>query len=100
MLRKILAVITGLVSAVLVFMIMQAIGGAIYGRPQMPEEGGMPDPSLIAAYMQSLPVGAFVLLVLGYMIGSFFGGFVARKSRGQIRSQYRSSSELCLPWPG
>lgn len=79
MARNILAVIAGIVAAFLVFMIMQAIGGAIYGKPQIPEGGGMPDPAVLAAYIQGLPAGAFVLLALGYVIGSFAGGFVAGK---------------------
>lgn len=79
MVRKILAVIAGLLSAILIFMIMQAIGGAIYGKPQMPEGGGMPDPAAMAEYIKGLPIGAFVLLALGYIIGSTAGGFIARK---------------------
>lgn len=79
MIRKILAVIAGIIAAVIIFMIFQSIGGAIFGGPQMPEGGGMPDPAVMAAYMASLPAGAFVLLALGYIVGSFAGGFVARK---------------------
>lgn len=79
MVRKILAVIAGIVTAFLIFMVMQAIGGAIYGKPQMPEGGGMPDPAVMTAYIASLPVGAFLVLALGYIIGSFAGGFVGRK---------------------
>ena len=79
MIRKILAVVAGIITAIVVFMVMQAIGGAIYGSPQVPEGGGMPDPAVMAVYIQTLPVGAFVLLALGYIIGSFAGGFVARK---------------------
>ncbi|MBC7901124.1 MAG: hypothetical protein H7070_13855 [Saprospiraceae bacterium] len=79
MIRKILAVIAGIITAVVLFMVSQAVGGAIYGSPQMPEGGGMPDPAVMAAYIANLPVGAFVVLALGYIIGSFAGGFVARK---------------------
>jgi len=79
MARNILAVIAGIVAAFVVFMIMQAIGGAIYGKPQISDGGGMPDSTVMAAYIQGLPVGAFVLLALGYVIGSFAGGFVAGK---------------------
>ena len=79
MIRKILAVIAGTFAAVVIFTVMQTIGGAIFGSPQMPEGGGMPDPAVMAAYMLNLPLGAFALLALGYIIGSFAAGFLARK---------------------
>lgn len=79
MLRKILGVILGLIMAVVIFEIVETVSGAIFGTPEMSANGGMPAPQVIAEFMSKLPISAFLVLLLGYAVGSFIGGWLARK---------------------
>lgn len=75
MIRKILAVIGGLILAVFTFMIIQMIGGMIFG---MPGDLDFNDKTAVAAYMAKMPLGAFILLAFGYALGSFLAGITVR----------------------
>jgi len=75
--RNILAVIAGFVAASAVMMVI----GSINGRVLYPELGrlaeGMTDREAIRAIMANAPVGAFLVVLLGWVLGSLVGGFLA-----------------------
>ena len=76
MVRKILAVIAGLITFYVVVSGVQMLNGIIFGAPP-PET--MTDPAAMSAYVAGLPTAAFIVLLLGYVLGSFVAGFVMRK---------------------
>ena len=75
--RSILAVIAGFVAASAVMMAIETINGHVL----YPELGkmaeGMTDREAIRALMASAPVGAFLVALFGWALGSFVGGFLA-----------------------
>lgn len=76
MLRKILAFVVGFVTFGILVTLVQVTSGLIYGMPR-PET--MNDPELMKGFVAGLPMGAFILLLLSYIVGSFGSGFVMRK---------------------
>ncbi|MBT8140935.1 MAG: hypothetical protein HKN88_06755 [Gammaproteobacteria bacterium] len=74
MLRKILAVITGVVIGVLGISLVQAISGQMYPWPEGLDYN---DKEAFVAFVKTLPTGAFLMVILSYIVGSFFGGMAA-----------------------
>jgi len=74
MLRKILSVIAGILVGGLGIMMIQAISGEIYPWPEGLDYN---DKDAFAAFVSTLPVGAFLMVILSYIVGSFFGGMTA-----------------------
>lgn len=77
--RSILAVIAGFVAASLVMVVVESINGHVL----YPELGKLAehaaDKETIRALMASAPVGAFLVVLFGWALGSFAGGFVAAR---------------------
>ena len=75
--RSIGAVIAGFVAASAVMMLFETING----RVLYPELGklaeGVTDKEAIRALMASAPVGAFLVVLLGWVLASLVGGFLA-----------------------
>jgi hypothetical protein len=80
MLRRILGVAIGMVAAFLVIIIAQIIMTQVIAPPS-PET--MRDPALLRKWVEAMPASANILLILGYVAGSFVGGFVASKAAGK-----------------
>lgn len=76
MVRKILAFIAGLVIANIVIIVIQIFSGMIFG---MPEDLDRNNPASMAQYISTLPLAAFLLVLVGYAAGYFLGGFVMQK---------------------
>lgn len=66
--EKIIAVVAGVVVAVLIVVIMEAITGVIFP---------MPEGTVVADYVSNASVGMFILLILGYLAAAVGGGGVA-----------------------
>jgi hypothetical protein len=74
MVRSILAVVVGLIVAVIVTSGLQAVGQFIYPLPP----GVNPnDPEALKKVLPTMPTGAFLLLLLDYAAGSLAGGLLA-----------------------
>jgi MFS family permease len=77
--RSMLAVIAGFVAATAVMILTESLNG----RVLYPELGkaaeGMTDREAIRALMATAPVGAFLVVLLGWALGSFVGGFLAAR---------------------
>jgi len=75
MIRKVLAVIAGLVVASIAIMIAEMIGHRIYPIPQGFNKDDM---NVMREFMAGLPAGAFLIVAAGWAIGSFLAGFAAK----------------------
>ncbi len=74
MLRKILAVVFGVVAAVIVIIAIEALGHAIYPPPaglDFTNRGAM------ETYVAGLPVGALLSVMLAWLAATFAGGLLA-----------------------
>ena len=75
--RSIFAVIAGFFAAGAVMMLIETLNG----RVLYPELGkmaeGMTDREEIRTLLASAPVGAFLVVLFGWMLGSLVGGFLA-----------------------
>jgi len=75
--RSVMAVVLGFVAASAVMMAVESVNG----RFLYPELGklaeGMTDRDAIRNLMASAPVGAFLVVIAGWALGSFAGGIVA-----------------------
>jgi len=75
--RSILAVILGFVAATLVMMLIESINGHVL-YPEMGKMAeGMTAREQVRALMASAPVGAFLVVLFGWTLGSFVGGYLA-----------------------
>jgi len=71
--RKMLAVVVSLIAAFAVIMIVQMLNSFIVMPP--PEEV-MNDREKLRVFMGSLPTTAYVVVLIGYFLGSFIGGYI------------------------
>ncbi len=71
--KRILPVILGLVAGWVSIAIFDALNHQVYPSPDGLD---YTDKDAILALIESLPTGAFVLLLAGWMIGAFTGGLV------------------------
>lgn len=71
--QNIIAILLGVLSAFLIMMSCEFINSLLYPFPQ-----GMDiyNPEILQAFTKALPVQAFFLVLLGWAVGSFAGGFV------------------------
>ena len=88
MLRDLLAVIAGLGAAVVTFAVFQLVGGLINPPPAALDYN---DSDAVKALVDSMPVSAVMILLAGYIIGSFLAGALASRL---LRS--RSSAVLTI----
>ncbi len=74
MFRKIMGGLAGIIAAFAVITIVQMIGHQV-----IPPPSGMDpsDPDSVRGAMASLPIGAFLFVLLSYYLGAFTGSFVA-----------------------
>lgn len=75
--RNVVAVIAGFIAASAVMMVVESING----RVLYPELGkaaqGLTDREALRALMASAPVGAYLVVLVGWLLGSAVGGFLA-----------------------
>ena len=75
--RKILAVIVGFITAAAIFMVFQMI--STMAAPTYPANAEHMTKEELAAYIKTLPPMVFGIVLAGYIVGAFAGGFVASK---------------------
>ena len=68
-----MAGVAGVGSAVLVVAAIELVAHAIYAPSVMPD---VSTPEAMAAYVDSMPLGAFLLVLAGYVAGTVVGGIV------------------------
>lgn len=74
--RNILAVFGGLASAILIFMLFEFTSSAVYPTPPGFDFN---DTEAMQQYVEALPIGALMLVLAGYITGSFLCGIVLAK---------------------
>lgn len=86
--RKILAVVVALIVAFATIMIVQMLNSLVVPPPS---SDVMNDPAKLQAFMANLPTTAYVVVLAGYILGAFAGGFIVTKM------SRRESPGLSLP---
>src|SRR6478752_1594350 len=86
--RKILAVIVALIVATAIIMIVEMLNSYLIPPPSADV---MKDPAKLREYMANGPAMAYAVVLIGYVIGSFVGGFIVTKMSRLV------SSGLTLP---
>ncbi|TXF78884.1 hypothetical protein [Chryseobacterium sp.] len=76
MVRKILAVLAGLVATALVVGLVEQLGHYVYPLPSGADPN---DPETFKKYAESAPFMAIFFVILAYAAGAFTGGFVSTK---------------------
>jgi hypothetical protein len=74
--RNILAAFGGLASAILIFMLFEFTSSAVYPTPPGFDYN---DAEAMQKYVETLPIGALMLVLAGYISGSFVCGIVLAK---------------------
>ncbi len=74
MIRNICAVLIGLVAGMAVNMVIVMLSTVLY---PMPEGVGFNDREGLAAYIETLPATAFLIVMLAHLGQAFFGGWIA-----------------------
>jgi len=76
MLKKIIGVIAGLIVAFLLMMLFEYLNSLIFPFPAGMDLNNL---AAVRAYSQTLPWTAYLMVIAGWVIASFFGGFVPGK---------------------
>jgi len=75
--RKILGVVAGWFTAAAIFLLVEMLATGLAQNP--PGNMSHMSSAEIAQYMASLPAGVYIATWIGYIIGSFGGGWMATK---------------------
>lgn len=74
MLRKVVAIIFGVIVAVVLIMIVETFGHTVYPPPA---DLDFTDMDAMAAYVDALPTGALLFVMAAWVAGTFGGGLLA-----------------------
>jgi len=86
MIRSVLAVVAGVIVAVIVVGVVEAIGHAIYPPPEI----DLSDSEALQAIIAKLPVGAIAFMLVAWGLGSFAGGLTAAGIAGRAHTAHAS----------
>ena len=84
-LRSIAAVVVGFIAASIVMMIVEAINGHVLYPELGKAAQGMTDREAIRTLMAKAPVGAFVVVMVGWILGALVGGWTAARLAGRAK---------------
>lgn len=73
MLRKILFIIVGIITATIIIYLIESLGHLVYPPS---EDLNLKDPDTIKSIMKDVPAGALLFVLLAYALGSFCGGLI------------------------
>jgi len=83
--RSVLAVLAGVMAAFIAIMVVQQVSAMLYPPPP----GFDPkDPAAVAALIGSLPLGAFLMVLLSYFLGALLGGYLAARLAPSRRTMH------------
>ena len=85
MIRSVLAVVAGIFVAVIVVVVVEAIGHAVYPPPSDIKLG---DSEALQAIIAKLPVGAIAFVLVAWGLGSLAGGFIAATIAGRAQATH------------
>lgn len=72
--RNVFAIVFGVVLAVILIMVVEAIGHAIFPPPT---DIDFSDREVLTEYMENAPIGALSSVIVAWVIGTFAGGVLA-----------------------
>ncbi len=78
-LRSIAAVVAGFVAASVVMMIIETINGRVLYPGLAKSAEGVMDRETIRALLAAAPVGAFLVVIVGWILGGVAGGWVTAR---------------------
>lgn len=81
MIRSVIAVIVGLVAAIIIFVIFETINHSIFQRPS-----GLENDAAMNQFMRDVPLKFMLLVIVGWAVGSFASGFIIRKISNSVSS--------------
>ena len=74
--RSVIAILAGIVVGLVTLSVVQMLGHMIY---ETPANLNIDDKVAMAAYMETVPVGSLLMVLLSYAGGAFLGGLVAAR---------------------
>ncbi len=74
MVRSILAIAAGLITAFVVIFVIEAIGHVFYPPPP---DADMRNQETVKNLMENAPAGSLIIVLVGWALGSFVGGVVS-----------------------
>jgi hypothetical protein len=80
MLRRVLAIAAGVVAAMAIIFVVEAAGRALF---PLPSGMSFEDAESVRGQMESIPIGAFVSVLVAWMAGAFGGSYVAGRLLGR-----------------
>lgn len=69
--RTVLASVAGLFAGIVVVALVETVAHALFPAPPFPVD---PDPAALQAFLDSVPLGSKLLVVLGWALGGFVAG--------------------------
>lgn len=78
-LRSIAAVVIGFVAASIVMMIVETINGRLLYPELAKAAEGVTDRKVVRALLVRAPIGAFLVVISGWILGSLAGGWIAAR---------------------
>ena len=79
MVRGVLAVLAGFVVASLVMVVVESLNGRVFYPGLAKQAEGVTDRETIRQILASAPVGALVVVLVGWALGSLLGGMLAAR---------------------
>jgi hypothetical protein len=87
-LRSVAAVVAGFVAASIVMLIVETINGRVL-HPQLAKAAeGMTDREAVRALLAAAPIGAFLVVIAGWVLGGVAGGWLAARLAGRSETTH------------
>jgi hypothetical protein len=83
--KRILSVVAGALTAIAILSAVEMMSPHVF---PVPAHIDMNNPQAVAEMVRTMPAGAFLMILSGYILGAFCGGWVAAKvaSENKLRS--------------
>lgn len=82
-LRSIAAVVAGFIAASIVMMLIESINGQVLYPDLAKAATGIKDRDTLRTLLATAPMGAFLVVLAGWMLGSLIGGWIAARLAGR-----------------
>lgn len=99
-LRSVTAVVLGFVAASAVMMLVESLNGRVLYPELAKAAEGVTDREAIRALFAAAPVGALLVVIGGWILGSFAGGWVAARVAGRAGTRHGLVLGLLLTLAG
>jgi hypothetical protein len=83
--RSVVAILGGVIAGVVLISAIQRLGHVFYPQPP---DFDLKDHEAVKALMNDMPLGGFLMLLLGYAAGTLGGAWLAAKLAGRARVRH------------